>query len=231
MLFALALMTIGAQPGLAQAVPEAPVPDAPAAAGAGDAGRIKTSDDSDKFKYPEIAKPAAPPVKKQGGADDFPFPGEEKADPAADSATGEKTSPGAAEPAAKPAEAKAADSGFSSSVALHDEGSGAAEPLANPARVRDDAKIARFYWNVGNYEGAYLRYKDAVTYAPEDAEMWFQLAEAERLLGRNVKARADYEHCAALSPTGRRAGEASRWAKKLPTTDRAQAVGPGPKVP
>jgi tetratricopeptide (TPR) repeat protein len=122
-------------------------------------------------------------------------------------------------------------SGFSSSLTLHDEGSGATPVAENPARVKEDAKVARFYWNLGNYEGAYLRYKDAVVYAPQDAEMWFQLAESERQLGRYVQSKKDYEHCAELSPTGNRAKEATRWANKLPDKDKPQPDRPGPKVP
>ncbi len=192
-----------------QQLPDTPQPAPPAAT-----APVPKPDDGDKFPFPGQTQPATSAPKKADDGDKFPFPGEDTS----------------AAPAAKP-EGPTVPKGFSSSATLHDEGSGSEAPAPDPKRVKEDAKVALFYWNLGNYEGAYLRYKDAVVYAPQDAEMWFHLAETERMLGKNVKAREDYGHYLVLSPNGSRMGEVAKHLKELPTKDKPQPAGPGPRVP
>jgi len=152
---------------------------------------------------------------KKTDAKDFPFP--DKAD----------------QPSIPPAapEKEAPPPGFSSSVTLHDEGSSGGPTVASPARAAEDAKVGKQYWNLGNYEGAYLRYRDAVLYAPEDAALWFGLAEAERGLGRYSKAREDYGKVIKLAADSKEGREAEKTLRKLPTKDKPQPQGPGPKLP
>lgn len=165
-------------------------------------------------------KPA--PAKSPAQKDDFPFPDEPAVPPTAAPVTPAKTD---LPPPPPPTP------GFSSSATLHDEGSGAAEHLPSPKRAAEDKSVAHFYWNRGDYEGSYLRFKDAVVYAPQDAEMWFGLAESERMLGRYVSARTHYEQYLQLSPHGAKAGAAAKYLHNLPEKDKSQPQGPGPRIP
>jgi hypothetical protein len=160
-------------------------------------------------------------VAKPKPDQDFPFPEDSNA-PTTLPSEAPKPDASAPPPAA---------SGFSSSETLHDEGSSGESPAPNPTRVKQDVKVAQFYWGLGNYEGSYLRYKDAVVYAPQDPETWFGLAESERMLGKYVKAKQDYQHYLALAPQGSKARQVEKEIAKLPAADKVQPERPGPKVP
>jgi tetratricopeptide (TPR) repeat protein len=191
---------------------QATAPEAPAAQQNPQPGAAKPAT-GEAFPFPD-----ATPKKADGK--DFPFP---------DNAAQPSIPPPAAKEEAPPASPPPPN--FSSSVTLHDEGSEGAVHPVEPARASEDASVAKLYWNLGNYEGAYMRYRDAVLYAPQDAAMWFGLAEAERGLGRFTKARADYEKVMQLAPQSKEAREAEKNLRKLPAKDKPQPQGPGPKLP
>ena len=69
-------------------------------------------------------------------------------------------------------------------------------------RVADDLKIAKFYMNDGNTQGAYLRYKDAVDHAPDDAEARFGLAQAASKLKKTEEAVLNYREYLKLDADG-----------------------------
>jgi tetratricopeptide (TPR) repeat protein len=225
---AAAIAAFGLAARAQSSVPDSPAPSAPAP----QATPTAKPHSGDKFGFPEQAKPApapAPAAEKKSGGDDFPFPGEDApASPTpSSSATSKHVADSSSEPPAPPP-----DKGFSSSrVRLDDEGSGSEAPAPDPKRVKEDESVANLYWNLGNYEGAYLRYKDAVVYAPQNAEDWFHLAETERMLGKNVKAREDYGRYLVLSPNGSRIHEVAKRLQELPKKDKPQPQGPGPRLP
>lgn len=201
-----AALALAAVAGQAQTqAPDAPAQQTPPAA-------AKPAADGE-FPFPENAP-------KKTDSKDFPFP---------DKADQPTIPPPAAEKDATPP--APVPPGFSSSVTLHDEGSEGAVHPADPGRASKDASVAKLYWNLGNYEGAYMRYRDAVLYAPQDAPLWFGLAEAERGLGRYSKARADYGQVIKLAPESKEGREAKKILRKLPTKDKPQPQGPGPKLP
>ncbi len=76
-----------------------------------------------------------------------------------------------------------------------------AEPVrtANQQEA-EDLQVAGFYQNDGNFRGAYMRAKEAVTIAADDPEAHLALAEAARKLGKLDEAEQNYRRCLALDP-------------------------------
>jgi hypothetical protein len=188
-------------------------PDAPAAEKSAPTG-------PDLTKPPQ--KPADTPTAK-----DFPFPDATADDPAN---SAKPADPGSANDKAS---APPSNPNISSSSSLHDEGSfGTAEMPANPKRVKEDVKVARYYWNLKNWAGAYLRYKDALRFGPHNPDTLFGLAESEAMLGKNVNARKHYQEYLDVAPDGPHAHEATQAINKLPEKDAPVKPGMmGPVVP
>jgi hypothetical protein len=69
-------------------------------------------------------------------------------------------------------------------------------------RVPDDIKVGKYYMDAGNTQGAYLRFKDAVGYDPEDPDARFYLAEAASKLKHRDEAVTNYQECLKLDPGG-----------------------------
>jgi hypothetical protein len=69
-------------------------------------------------------------------------------------------------------------------------------------RVPDDLKVGKYYMDTGNTQGAYLRFKDAVSYDPEDPDARFYLAEAASKLKHHDEAVTNYQECLKLDPGG-----------------------------
>jgi len=67
-------------------------------------------------------------------------------------------------------------------------------------READDVSVAAFYMNDGNYLGAYMRGKDAVSLDDTDPEAHLALAEAARKLGKLDEAQQHYNRCLELDP-------------------------------
>jgi tetratricopeptide (TPR) repeat protein len=88
-----------------------------------------------------------------------------------------------------------------------DSGSNNAVPLD---RAEHDEQIADFYANRGNYVGAYLRYEDAVAFAPDDPFAHFGLATVAQKLNKNNEAIKEYELYLKLDPGGDKQKEALR---------------------
>ncbi|SEB41219.1 Tetratricopeptide repeat-containing protein [Terriglobus roseus] len=82
-------------------------------------------------------------------------------------------------------------------------------------RVADDLKIAKFYWNDGNTQGAYLRYKDAVDHDPGDPDALFGLAEAASKLKKNDEAILNYREYLKADPDGDHDKDVRRALAKL----------------
>lgn len=76
----------------------------------------------------------------------------------------------------------------------------AAPAPTDAARESEDIRVAAFYQNDGDYRGAYLRAKDAVSLADDDAEAHLALAEAARKLGKLDEAETNYKKCLKLDP-------------------------------
>lgn len=76
-----------------------------------------------------------------------------------------------------------------------------AEPVkTNTQRFNEDLQVASFYQNDGNFMGAYLRAKDAVSISGDSPDARLALAEAARKLGKLDEAEQNYKKCLELDP-------------------------------
>lgn len=175
----------------------------------------------------EKQKQQAPDAPSTPGnpAQQFPYPGD--ADAGAKNAPGtpgakdvKPAPPGGLQDAGSSASSSSSSSGYSSSDAGLPEGVAPEQPddTSVPTRTRssrkrpaepvktanqreaEDLQVAGFYQNDGNFRGAYMRAKDAVTIAQDDPEAHFALAEAARKLGRLDEAEQNYRKCLELDP-------------------------------
>ena len=81
-------------------------------------------------------------------------------------------------------------------------------------------KVGGFYYNAGDYKGAYARFKEATKVDPTNAEAVYELAEAARALKLNNEAADNYRIYLDALPDGPKA-KAARKA--------LAAMGEGPK--
>lgn len=75
------------------------------------------------------------------------------------------------------------------------------QPVKTDAqRFADDMEVAGFYQNSGNFMGAYMRAKDAVSISGDSPDARLALAEAARKLGKLDEAELNYKKCLELDP-------------------------------
>lgn len=67
-------------------------------------------------------------------------------------------------------------------------------------RFDEDMQVAAFYQNDGNFQGAYMRAKDAVLISGDSPDARLALAEAARKLGKLDEAEQNYKKCLELDP-------------------------------
>jgi hypothetical protein len=179
----------------------------------------------------DAAKPCTPPAsetKKPSVAEQFPFPGE-SVKPEPDASAPNAPHPSAATEHPFPTQPAAdADSSSSSSSSssddadspktpigppLHDEGSEgkstrhrirAEKSQTDDQRVDEDLRVAKFYSDSGNLQGAYLRAKDAVKIQPDYSETRFALAQIAQKMKKKDEAIAEYKAYLSLDPNGER---------------------------
>jgi Tetratricopeptide repeat len=170
------------------------------------------------------AKPdTAPGAQKNPSAQDNPFP----EDVSRKAAEGNSNSGPDARNNATPTPPPGVSSSSSSSAG-EEEG----EPNLNgkqagrrkltftdPARAEKDTKVGKFYLQTGNYQGAYLRYKDANTIDPTNVDAIYGLAEAARGLKKYDEAKRNYELYLQIVPDGPKAKEASKMLSSLSATE------------
>ena len=77
-------------------------------------------------------------------------------------------------------------------------------------RVDEDLSVAQFYLRDENYQGAYLRAKDAVSIQPDYSATHFALAEVAQKMKKKDEAIAEYQTYLKLDPDGEKAKEATQ---------------------
>jgi hypothetical protein len=82
-------------------------------------------------------------------------------------------------------------------------------------RVDEDLSVARFYLNDENYQGAYLRAKDAVSIQPEYSAAHFVLAEIAQKMKKKDEAIAEFQAYLKLDPEGEKAKAAKKALAEL----------------
>jgi hypothetical protein len=170
---------------------------------------------------PGAQTPGAPNAQQspKNAAQQFPYPGEQPAAPA-NSGDVKRGPPGGLQDAGSSGASSSNSSGYSSSDSGLPDGVGPEVPddTSVPTRTRssrkrpaqpvmtanqreaEDLQVAGFYQNDGNFRGAYMRAKEAVTIAGDDPEAHFALAEAARKLGKLDEAEQNYKKCLQLDP-------------------------------
>jgi tetratricopeptide (TPR) repeat protein len=175
------------------------------------------------------------PAKRRSTAEDNPFPEDiskkaaDAADDPAPDAPAAKSSSAPDKPPAAPANSKsepnskpgpAAPGDSSSRTGLHglDDvdtaesriSDGAGGYVYNPKLAAQDMKVGGFYFDTGDYKGAYARYKEATRVDPGNADAVFGLAEAARALKLNSEAADNYRIYLDAVPNGSKAKAARK---------------------
>jgi Tfp pilus assembly protein PilF len=82
-------------------------------------------------------------------------------------------------------------------------------------RVDEDLYVAKFYMHDENYQGAYLRAKDAVNIQPDYSATHFALAEIAQKMKKKDEAIAEYQTYLKLDPEGEKAKAAKKALAEL----------------
>jgi hypothetical protein len=184
--------------------PTQPAANAPSGANAPDASQAPKSP-SQQFPYPgEQPAGSAPSSSSSGDAKPAPPGGLQDAGSSGGSSSSSSSS---------------SDSGYSSSGADNAPPSPDADDTSVPTRTRssrrnvpgepvktpvqrvdEDLQVAEFYQNDGNFMGAYMRAKDAVSVSADNPDARLALAEAARKLGKLDEAQLNYKKCLELDP-------------------------------
>ena len=85
----------------------------------------------------------------------------------------------------------------------------------DPHKAAKDMEVGDYYFKRKNYRGALERYKDALTYKPNDALANFRLAECEEKMNNPTDAAQHYESYLKILPHGPMAVEAQKALEKL----------------
>lgn len=180
------------------------------------------------------------PAQKKSAAQQFPFPGEpaKPANPPDSPAPATTPSGAAAQhpfPTQPPPRLPGDDSSSSSSSSSGDD-PGAATPGDTPTpggdppegtsvrrrlpkvqrvqtddeRVDEDLRVSQFYLSDENYQGAYLRAKDAVKVQPDYSATHFALAEVAEKMKKKDEAITEYQAYLKLDPDGEKAKAAKK---------------------
>jgi len=179
--------------------------------------------------------PAAPPLNGAGGANAgssdpskrFPFPGEGGAAspsaPEAPAASGSSSSSSSSDgnggdPSGGPDLKDAGSEGTKSEPGrhiLHRVNPPGEKLQSADEREAEDLKVAKFYTQSGNLQGAYLRTQDAVKTAPDDPDAHFALAETAEKLGKKDVAVAECNALLKLDATSKQIKDAHKALEKL----------------
>jgi len=197
----------GAASGSTSATPATPAVDAPAPTVNGPAPSA-----AEKFPFPGDAPASGATVPSK----QFPFPGDAESSSSSSSAAGADSSSSSSQngdttfPDDKPETPKLDDKGSS--------GGKRAKPVkvqTPDERVDEDIQVAGFYRNDGNYQGAYLRAKDAFAVMPDDPEVNLLYAEVALKLGKKDEALEHYQAYVKLDPKGKKVPDAKDEIAKL----------------
>jgi tetratricopeptide (TPR) repeat protein len=97
----------------------------------------------------------------------------------------------------------------------------------DPHRALKNVEVGDFYFKRKNYKGAAARYKEALTYKPDDAEATFKLAESLEKLNQPQEARRQYESYLKILPHGPHAEECKKALDRLGKTAPAATASTG----
>ena len=149
------------------------------------------------------ASPAADSPKKSG-ADDNPFPEAVSRDAAKAAGNDQNPAPKSDLPP-----------GVSSSRSSSSLGDADNPTVNDPVRAKKDDDVGSFYLKNGDFQGALLRYQDAMAVDPTNVDAIFGLAETQQMLKKNADAARNYQLYLDIVPNGPKAKQAMKALKTL----------------
>lgn len=160
---------------------------------------------------------AAPPATPSGPDDPVRSPDDPVGNPEAESNSGFSSSSAGLDKIQPPPDADA-------SRGRHRLAKPSEEPKTHQETAKEDEDVGGLYLSQKNWRAALSRYESAVVLDPENPDVYWGLAEAQRHLGQFAAAKANYEKVMEYDPDSRHAKEA----KKLLAAPELANVAPGP---
>lgn len=108
------------------------------------------------------------------------------------------------------------------------KGSGDLEPPVHQETAHEDESVGGLYLDQRNWKGALSRYESAVVLDPENPDVYWGLAEAQRHMGQFAAAKGNYQKVMEYDPGSKHAKEAK---KLLEEPELANAAAPRPQQP
>ncbi len=177
---------------------------------------------AEQFPFPGApAKPApspdspSPTTTPSDAATQHPFPTEPPPRLPGDDSSSSSSSSGGDDPAATPGDDQATKGDPPEGTSVHRKLPKVKKVQTDDERVDEDLAVARFYLRDENYQGAYLRAKDAVSIQPDYSATHFALAEVAQKMKRNDEAIAEYQTYLKLDPDGEKAKAAKKALAEL----------------
>jgi hypothetical protein len=176
-----------------------------------------------QFPFPgEPAKPANPPdsptpaTTPSDAAAQHPFPTQPPPKlPGDDSSSSSSSSSGDDPSAATPGDTPTPGGDPPEGTSVHRKLPKVKRVQTDDERVDEDLRVSKFYLNDENYQGAYLRAKDAVQVQPDYSATHFALAEIAQKMKKKDEAIAEYQTYLKLDPDGEKAKAAKKALAEL----------------
>ena len=96
-------------------------------------------------------------------------------------------------------------------------------PPPRQETAKEDESIGEYYLGQKNWKAALSRYQSALVTDPENPDVYWGMAEAQRQLGDYANAKANYLQVIAYDPDSKHAKDAKKWLKE-PQLANAPAV-------
>ena len=185
---------------------------------------------AEQFPFPgepaKPAKPANPPdspsptTTPSDAATQHPFPTQPPPKlPGDDSSSSSSSSSSSDDPNATPDDNPTAKGGDPSNppegTSVHRKLPKVKRVQTDDERVDEDLSVAKFYYNDENYQGAYLRAKDAISVQPDYSAAHFALAEIAQKMKKKDEAITEYQTYLKLDPDGEKAKAAKKALDEL----------------
>jgi hypothetical protein len=172
---------------------------------------------SEQFPFPgQPAKPATPPdspsptATPSDAATQHPFPTQPPPKLPGDDSSSSSSSSSADDPTPPDDKPATKDGDPPEGTSVHRKLPKVKRVQTDDERVDEDLYVAKFYLRDENYQGAYLRAKDAVSIQPEYPAAHFALAEIALKLKKKDEAIAEYQAYLKLDPDGEKAKAAQK---------------------
>jgi hypothetical protein len=174
--------------------------------------------DSPSPSTPDSPSPASPKTTTPSdAADQHPFPTQPPPKLPGDDSSSSSSS-GGDDPTPAPTDdptAKGDPSNPPEGTSVHRKLPKVKRVQTDDERVDEDLSVAKFYLRDENYQGAYLRAKDAVNIQPEYSTAHFALAEIAQKMKKKDEAVAEFQTYLKLDPEGEKAKAAKKALAEL----------------